>query len=194
MRMHADTLVSVAPTNEFGETFTVLEGVARPMREPGIEISLPVPPDPTSGVVDCCIPRWDENPERIMIDSDGLVGSTVVSVTSNVTFSNVTGPLDFTFGDYKVLPETAPTTTANMSAVPVPTPAAGEFTVAGLQHRELQQQRYATRKGRARDSRRAALARRDRHDRDLRTDGPPSTRGGDRSHLRSSLRGAFDRS
>ena len=132
MRMHADTLVSVAPTNEFGETFTVLEGVARPMREPGIEISLQVPPDPTSGLVDCCIPRWDENPERIMIDSDGLAGSTVVSVTSNVTLSNITGPLDFTFGDYKVLPETAPSTTANMSAVPVPTPAAGELTVAGF--------------------------------------------------------------
>ncbi len=131
MRMHADTLVSVAPTNEFGETFTVLDGVARPMREPGIEAGLPVPPDPTSGVPDCCIPIWDKNPERIMIDSDGLAGSTVMSVTSNVTISNVTGPLDFTFGDYKVLPETAPSTTANMSAVPVPTPAAGEFTVAG---------------------------------------------------------------
>src|SRR5687767_11372136 len=132
MRMHADTLVSVAPTNGFGETFTVLDGVARPMREAGIEISLPVPPDPTSGVPDCCIPRWDENPERIMIDSDGLAGSSVISVTSNVTLSNVTGPLDFTFGDYKVLPETAPATSANMSAVPVPTPAAGELTVAGF--------------------------------------------------------------
>ena len=132
MRMHADTLVSVAPTNEFGETFTVLDGVARPMREPGIEISFTVPPDPTTNVVDCCIPRWDENPERIMVDSDGLAGSTVFSVTSNVTISNVTGPLDFTFGDYKVLPETTPTRSANMSAVPVPTPAAGEFTVAGF--------------------------------------------------------------
>ena len=131
MRMHADTLVSVAPTNEFGETFTVLEGVARPMREPGIEISFTVPPDPTSGLVDCCIPRWDENPERIMIDSDGLIGSTVFSVTSNVTISNVTGPLDFTFGDYKVLPEMTPSASANMSAIPVPTPAAGELTVAG---------------------------------------------------------------
>lgn len=130
MRMHADTVVSVAATNEFGETFTVLEGVARPLREPGIEISLPVPPDPTSGLIDCCIPRWDENPERIMVDSDGLIGSSVVSVTTNVTLSNITGPLDFSFGDYKVLPETAPSTTANMSAIPVPTPAAGEFTVA----------------------------------------------------------------
>jgi predicted extracellular nuclease len=132
MRMHADFLVSVAPTNEFGETFTVLQGVARPLREPGIEISLAVPPDPTSGVPDCCIPRWDENPERIMIDSDGLAGSTFISVTSNVTLSDVSGPLDFTFGDYKVLPETPPAATANMSAVPVPSPLAGEFTIGGF--------------------------------------------------------------
>jgi hypothetical protein len=131
MRMHADNLVSVAPSNEFREIFTVLPGVPRPLREPGIEISLEVPPDPTPGDVDCCIPRWDENPERIMIDSDGLVGSTPLSVTSNVTLSNITGPLDFTFGDYKVLPETLPSATANMSAVPVPTPAADEFTIAG---------------------------------------------------------------
>ncbi|HEU4712404.1 MAG TPA: Ig-like domain-containing protein [Pyrinomonadaceae bacterium] len=131
MRVHADTVVSVAPTNEFGEIFTVLDGVARPMREPGIEISLPVPPDPTSGLVDCCIPRWDENPERIMVDTDGLIGSTRLNVTSNVTLSNITGPLDFTFGDYKVLPQTTPAASPNMSAVPVPTPAAGEFTVAG---------------------------------------------------------------
>jgi predicted extracellular nuclease len=132
MRLHADTLVSVAPTNEFGEIFAVLPGVARPMREPGIEISLPVPPDPTSGAPDCCIPLWDENPERIMIDSDGLAGSSALPVTSNVTLSNVTGPLDFTFGDFKVLPETAPGTSGNMSGIPVPTPTADEFTVAGF--------------------------------------------------------------
>ncbi|HJQ71636.1 MAG TPA: lamin tail domain-containing protein [Blastocatellia bacterium] len=131
MRVHADTVVSVAPTNQFGEIFTVLDGVARPMREPGIEITQPIPPDPTSGVPDCCIPIWDLNPERIMIDSDGLVGASSISVTSNVTLSNVTGPLDFTFSNYKVLPETPPTTSANMSGVPVPAPAACEFTVAG---------------------------------------------------------------
>ena len=67
-----------------------------------------------------------------MIDSDGLAGSALVSVTSNVTISNVTGPLDFTFSNYKVLPETPPGTSPNMSAVPVPVPAAGEFTIAGF--------------------------------------------------------------
>jgi uncharacterized repeat protein (TIGR01451 family) len=131
MRLHADTLVTVAPTNDFGEIYCVLQGVTRPMREPGLEIRQPVPPDPTSGTPDCCIPRFDENPERIMVDSDGLAGSSVISVTSNVTLSNVTGPLDFTFGDYKIDPETPPSKTANMSAVAVPVPEADEFTVAG---------------------------------------------------------------
>jgi hypothetical protein len=131
MRVHADSLVSVAPTNNFGETFTVLDGVARPLREPGIEFGLPIPPDPTTNAPDCCIPIWDLNPERIMIDSDGLAGASPISVTSNVTFSNVTGPLDFTFDDYKIDPETPPSHSGGMSAVPVPTPAAGEFTVAG---------------------------------------------------------------
>lgn len=132
MRLHADAMRSVGPTNAFGETFAVLDAVARPFREPGIEASLPIPPDPTSGVPDCCVPVWDQNPEKIMIDSDGLAGSTRLSVTSNVVFSNVTGPLDFTFGDYKILPETTPGTTANMSALPVRTALPGEFTVAGF--------------------------------------------------------------
>ncbi len=48
MRVTAAALVSVAPTNEFGEIAAVLQGVARPMREPGIERSLEVPPDPLS--------------------------------------------------------------------------------------------------------------------------------------------------
>jgi hypothetical protein len=131
MRVHADALVSVAPTNEFGEIFTVLSGTARPMREPGIEISLPVPPDPVTGVVDCCIARWDENPERIMIDSDGRAGAVPLAVTSNVTLGNITGPLDFTFGGYKVIPESVPIASPNMSAVPVPPAGANEFTIGG---------------------------------------------------------------
>jgi uncharacterized repeat protein (TIGR01451 family) len=132
MRMFAASLTSVAPSNEFGEVMTVLTGVARPMREPGIPILDPVPPDPSTGVTDCCIPRFDENPERIVIDSDGLAGALPVSVTSHVVLTDVTGPLDFTFGQYKLLPETVPSTTANISGIPVSVPAADEFTIAGF--------------------------------------------------------------
>lgn len=127
MRMQAASLVSVAPTNEFGEIFTVLPGVARPLREPGIEASLALPPGSP-----CCVPRFDQNPERIMVDTDGLVGSTRVNVTSSVTLSNIIGPLDFTFDDYKITPEVTPTAGSNLSATPVPAPSSNEFTVGSF--------------------------------------------------------------
>ena len=132
MRLTAAALVSVAPTNEFGEIAAVLQGVARPMREPGIEASLEVPPDPVTALVDCCIPRWDKNRERIVIDTDGRAGAAVLTVTSNVTLSNVSGPLDFTFSEYKIVPESAPAASASMTAVAAPAPAANEFTIAGF--------------------------------------------------------------
>ena len=44
----------------------------------------------------------------------------------------MTGPLDFSFGAYKVLPQLPPTVGSNMSGVAVPDPAADEFTVAGF--------------------------------------------------------------
>jgi predicted extracellular nuclease len=127
MLLHADTLVSVSPTNEFGEFYTVLAGVPRPLREPGINISSPLPPG-----APCCVPRFDENPERLVIDSDGLAGSVRRVVTSGVTLTNVTGPLDFTFGEYKLLPDAALTVSANLSAVPVPEPTANEFTIGSF--------------------------------------------------------------
>lgn len=123
-------LISVAPTNDFGEIHAVLTGVRRPRREPGIEAGLPLPPDPGTGLPDCCVPVWDLNPERIMVDTDGLLGSTALWVTSNVAFA-AAGPLDFTFGDYKVLPASPLTPSANMTAVPVPASASDEFMVAG---------------------------------------------------------------
>jgi predicted extracellular nuclease len=132
MRMSAASLKTVAPNDNFFDVDTVIGNVPRPLREPGIEISEPVPPDPTTGTPDCCIPRWDENPERLSVDTNGRAGSTINPYTSNVMFSNVAGPLDFAFGRYRLIPEVSLTASANMSAVPVPTPTSNEFTVAGF--------------------------------------------------------------
>ena len=130
MRM-TGALKTVAPNDGFFDVYTVLTSVARPMREPGIDVSLPVPPDPTSGLVDPNIPRWDENPERLSVDTNGRSGSTGLTVTSNVNLGTITGPLDFAFGEYRLIPDVNPVIT-NMSAVPLPTPLASEFTVAGF--------------------------------------------------------------
>ena len=131
MRLSAAALKTVAPNDNFYDVETVLDGVPRPFREPGIEISNTVPPDPTTGTPDCCIPRWDENPERLKVDTNGRAGAPNVGYTSNVVFTGVAGPLDFAFSEYRLIIEAAPNASANMVAVPVPAPASNEFTVAG---------------------------------------------------------------
>ncbi|HEX8131615.1 MAG TPA: lamin tail domain-containing protein [Pyrinomonadaceae bacterium] len=132
MRLAAASLTTVTPNDNFFDVYAVITGVPRPLREPGIEISQTVPPDPTTGTPDCCIPRWDENPERLLVDTNGRAGSTTNPYTSNVVFTNVSGPLDFAFSQYRLVTDSTPNASANMSAVPVPTPTAGEFTVGAF--------------------------------------------------------------
>ncbi len=129
MRLAAASLTTVTPNDNFYDVYTVITGVPRPLREPGIEISQPVPPDPTTGTPDCCIPRWDENPERLLLDTNARAGAPLNFYTSNVVLTNVSGPLDFSFSQYRLINDAALNASANMSAVPVPTPTAGEFTV-----------------------------------------------------------------
>jgi predicted extracellular nuclease len=130
MRLSAASLTTVGPNDSFFDVPTVITGQPRPMREPGIPASDPVPPDPTSGTPDANIPIWDENPERLLLDTNGRAGSTGETLTSNVVITNVAGPLDFGFGQYRLINEAALTRSANMSAVAVPVPNAGEFTIA----------------------------------------------------------------
>ena len=129
MRM-TGTLKTIAPNNNFFEVDTVLSTVTRPRREPGIPVSDPIPPDPTSGLPDPNIPIWDENPERLSVDTNGRAGAANNPYTSNVTFTGVTGPLDYSFGRYRLIPDADPSASANMTAVAVPTPLASEFTIA----------------------------------------------------------------
>ncbi|HEX7314874.1 MAG TPA: hypothetical protein VF297_13185 [Pyrinomonadaceae bacterium] len=129
MRM-TGTLKTVAPNDTFYDVDTVLSTVARPMREPGIPATDPIPPDPTSGVPDANIPIWDENPERLVVDTNGRAGAANVGYTSNVTFTNVAGPLDYSFGRYRLVADANPSASANMPVTAVGSPEETEFTIA----------------------------------------------------------------
>jgi uncharacterized repeat protein (TIGR01451 family) len=140
MRVTVPSLTVVSPTdgstNEANATGTtngifygVVTGVNRPFREPGINISDPVPaPNPPN------VPRFDENPERLRVDSDGQPGAAALEATTGATIANVTGPLDYAFRSYMILPDPGTLTQAsvvgNISAIPVSVPAADQFTVA----------------------------------------------------------------
>ncbi|HUS20061.1 MAG TPA: lamin tail domain-containing protein [Terriglobales bacterium] len=138
MRVAAASLTVTGPTdgnvNETSATATstgvfyaVVTGVPRPFREAGIEVPLPLPPGAPANV-----PRWDANPEKLRVDSDALAVANRLEVTSNATVTNVTGVLDYGFRAYTILPDALATVAGNMRAIPVPTPAAGEFTVASF--------------------------------------------------------------
>lgn len=137
MRVHAASLTVVAPTDgsvsepnatstSNGLFFGVLTGIARPQREPGLDIFDALPPGapPT-------IPRFDSNPERLRVDSDAL-GAPAIDVATGMTVSNLVGPLHYGFRTWSILPDAngTPIVAGAAAAVPVPAPTAREFTVA----------------------------------------------------------------
>ena len=115
MRVTVPNARVVAPTRGFtneaqatatgnGQFAVVAEGVARPLREAGIQVP---DPDP-SGTTATAIPRWDFNPEVIAVDSD-TIGAPQADLAAGCVLVNdsLTGPLDYTFRRYTVYPEAA---------------------------------------------------------------------------------------
>lgn len=138
MRVTVPSMTVVAPTdgtiNEANATvsgndvfYGVVTGVLRPFRETGVNISDPLPAGSPASV-----PRFDENPERIRVDSDGQPGTTAVDVAAGTIIPNVTGPLDYSFRTYTILPDTTLVPGAQPGSTPVPIPASNEMAVASF--------------------------------------------------------------
>lgn len=138
----AATLTVVAPTDgstdendalgsSNGVFYGVIQGVARPFREAGIEQSLTIP---SGAACSACIDRFDQNPEKLRIDSDNQPGSTQLNVTAGQTVSNLTGPLDYGFFEYTLLPDAAsvPIVTGDSTFDAVPAPLATELTITSF--------------------------------------------------------------
>ena len=137
MRVTLPSFTVVAPTdgtvNETNATattngifFGVLTGIARPYREPGVELPNTLPPNPPANV-----PRFDANPERIRVDSDAQTGAAALEVVTGQVINNLTGVLDYGARSYTLLPDPGPRQISGESrAVPVPTLNSSEFTVA----------------------------------------------------------------
>ena len=138
MRVLAPSLTVVAPTggtiSEANATSTsngvfygVLTGLARPFREPGVEV-----PDPLPAGAPCCVPRFDANPERIRVDSDAQVGAAKIDVTTAAVVTGLVGPLDYGFRTYTIVPDPGATVevTGNVTWTGVAAPGPDEVSVA----------------------------------------------------------------
>ncbi len=138
MRVSVPSLTVVAPTQgtitepsatvtSNGVFYAVVTGVARPLREPGVNVSDPLPAGAPANV-----PRFDENPERLRVDSDGQPGTTLVDVTFGTVIPNVVGELDYSFRTYTILPETTLTPGPLATFTPAPAPLASELTIGSF--------------------------------------------------------------
>lgn len=138
MRVSVSSLTVVAPTQGFinepnatvssnGIFYGVITGVPRPFREPGVNISDPLPAGAPANV-----PRFDENPERLRVDSDAQPGTTAVDVTAGTLITNVVGVLDYAFRTYTILPEATLVPDPPATFTPVPTGSQNELTVGSF--------------------------------------------------------------
>src|SRR5205085_5228151 len=97
MRVQVNSLTAVSGTqgtitepsatvSSNGVFYAVVTGVARPFREPGVNVSDPLPPGSPANV-----PRLDANPERLRVHSDAEPGTTAVNVPVGAVCTHVVG-------------------------------------------------------------------------------------------------------
>ncbi len=129
MRVSVASLTAVSGTDSNGAFFAVMSGQPRPFREPGVESGHAVLP---CAVGPCNIPRFDGNPERLRVDSDGLEGIAAVNVSTDAVMANVVGPLDFSARAYTVLPESTLAPSGGTALFVAPDAAFDQFTVASF--------------------------------------------------------------
>lgn len=142
MRVSVSSLTVTEPTNNnFGEFWGVTTGTPRPFRETGIESGDPIPAADQgafAGTQPPNIPIFDGNFERIMIDSDEATNTSntrrsALFVTTGAVITGIVGPLDYSFDNYRVVLDFGATTNVTpgiTAAIPIPTPAASEFTIS----------------------------------------------------------------
>jgi predicted extracellular nuclease len=141
MLVSVSSLTVSEPTNDFGEFWGVVTGVPRPFREPGIERGDPIPPadqGPFVGTAPPNVPIFDGNFERIQVDSDDAINSagtrrTQVTLSTGAIVTNITGPLDYAFDNYRIVLDgnaTPGVTPGVAAAIAAPTRTNQEFTIA----------------------------------------------------------------
>jgi predicted extracellular nuclease len=139
MRVQFEWFKVTAPTEGFldepdafaistGVFYGTIDDVARPFREPGISVL-----DALPAGAPCCIPRFDENPELLRVDSNGQLGVSSLNVQSGGVFSNLTGVLFYESRRYTLLRDAVPLAFSGLPPErPLDLPAPDEVTVGAL--------------------------------------------------------------
>lgn len=120
---------AAATSTSNGIFYGVLPAVARPFREPGIDVL-----DPVTIPGGLTPPLFDHNPENIRVRSTGQVGATLLSVDVGDIVNNLVGVLDYGFGSYTMMPDpgAGASVVLGSTVTAVPARAADEITIGGF--------------------------------------------------------------
>lgn len=149
MRVQVETMTVVAPTGgkvddknatseSNGTFYGVLKGFARPFREPGIEIYdyvLLNDKDKEKLKKDFPkIPVFDNNPERIRVESTAQLGAQAIDTTALAEIKNLTGVLHYAYRAYTIYVDvdSKPTISGFVKAESLPDTNNRQFSVAGM--------------------------------------------------------------
>jgi predicted extracellular nuclease len=120
MRVAVDELTVVAPTKgrvddktasaqSDGVFYAVLKGTPRPFREPGIELyDYVLLNDKDKAKLKASYPKipvFDNNPERLRIESAAQLGAQTIDTTALATVKNMTGVMHYAYRAYAILPD-----------------------------------------------------------------------------------------
>ena len=149
MRVSVETMTVVAPTDgrvddknasseSNGVFYGVLKGTPRPFREPGIEIYNYVllnDKDKENLKKEFPkIPVFDNNPERLRVESTAQLGGQAIEATTFAEIKNLTGVLHYAYRAYTIYvdADNKPSVSNMVRAEPLPAPNDRQFSVAGM--------------------------------------------------------------
>lgn len=108
-----------------GVFYVTLPGITRPFREPGIGVldATPIPAGKSP-------PRFDTNPERLMVRSRGQIGAAPVAVDRDARIGGLLGVLDYNNGTWALLPDATTPPAVSGGAQPLAVAEAGYEDIA----------------------------------------------------------------
>jgi len=121
-----------------GTFYGVVKGIARPFREPGLDAYdyfLLNDKDRAQMKKDYPkLPLFDNNPERLRVESATQLGAQPIDVTTFAEIKNLTGVMYYAYRAYSILvdPGTKPALSGFVKAEPLPAPKEREFSIAAL--------------------------------------------------------------
>ena len=147
MRVQINEMTVIAPTKgrldakngtavSDGIFYGVVKGIARPFREPGLDIYDYLFASDKNNLKKNYpkMPIFDGNPETIRVDSDGQLGAQAIDVTSLAEIKNLIGVMHYGYQKYTILPD--PDNKISVSglkkSMPLQTLSERQFSIAGM--------------------------------------------------------------